>query len=239
MKAKLFALFNSSLILLSYSVTTLADGNSIDKVYHPYVVETEVEVEWRTLFQNDNDDTLDDQQVHRLGVGYGVTESLFAEFYLIGGRSPSDDFDIEAVEIELLWQLTEQGEYDYDWGLLFELEREIDNQVWEFSTGLLIEKEWGHWVGAANLLVEYEWGNDIEDEIETAASFQLRYRYNAAFEPAVEFYQSEKTTGIGPVAMGNIRLGIAQKLHWEFGVIFGLKSETPNQTIKASLEYEF
>jgi hypothetical protein len=227
------------LILMGCIDSVVADGNTIDKVYQPYINETEVEIEWRAIFQNDDDEVQDDEQVHRLGIGYAWDESFLTEIYLIGENSPGDSFKIEAVEVELLWQLTEQGEYDYDWGLLFELEREVSDNVWEFSTGLLIATEWGKWTGVANLFVEYEWGDGINDEVETAMSLQLRYRYKRIIEPAIEFYQSEKTTAIGPVLMGNVSLGAAQKLFWQVGVIFGLKDETPNQTIKVGVEYEF
>jgi hypothetical protein len=225
--------------ILSVPGLVQADGNSIDKVYHPYVMPLETEVEWRAIFQNDDENALDDQQKHRFGMGYSFIDSWFTELYLIGKKSPDDQFKIEAIELEVKWQITEQGEYAFDWGLLIELEKELDDQIWEFSTGLLIEKEWGRWVGAFNFFVEAEWGDDIKDEIETTASAQIRYRFNRLFEPAIEFYQSEETTGIGPVGMGDIRLGIGKKIHWELGVIFGLKDETPNQTLKALVEYEF
>jgi len=220
-------------------LSVCADGSTIDKVYHPYVVPLEIEVEWRTVVSFDDDDAVDDQQLHRLGIGYSPVESWFAEVYLIGEKKPNDAFALEAIEIEAKWQLTEQGEYDADWGVLFEFEKQAQDEIWAVAVGLLVEKEWGRWVGAANLFVEFEWGGDIKSELESAGALQLRYRYDRVFEPALEFYQSENTTGLGPVLMGNQRLGIGRKLHWEFGVIFGLNGRTPNQTVKALLEYEF
>jgi len=228
-----------SLIIVSllWCQQVIASGNSIDKVYHPYVMPMEIEVEWRSLYQQDNDRQLDNVAKHKLGIGYSPAEYWFTEIELTTQRNGSDGYDVDAIAFEAIWQLTEQGEYDADWGLLFELERDIDAFTWEISTTVLVEREWGKWVTTANLAFEYEWGK--ENEFETGLSLQARYRLNRYFEPALELYQSQGTTGIGPVALGDFRLGLGKKLHWEFGVIFGLKSATPSQTLRALLEYEF
>ena len=136
-------------------------------------------------------------------------------------------------------QLTEQGEYWADWAVLFELEKEHGADIWEFATGLLVEKEWGKWSGTANFFVEQEWGDDIEDELETQLGLQARYRYSRAFEPAIEIYSGEDTRGIGPVALGQVALGGKQKLGWEAGAIFGIGSSSPDLTLRFQLEFEF
>jgi len=224
---------------LSFTALVSADGNSIDKVYHPYVLPLETEIEWRAISQHDEDDVLDNQQTHRLGIGSSFVESWFTEIYLIGEKSSTEDFEINAMEIEAKVQLTEQGEYAADWGLLFELERDFDKNLTEVAAALLVEKEWGRWVGALNAFLEFEQREELNNEIETSLAMQLRYRYSRLFEPAFEFYQNQDTLAIGPAIMGNVRLGIAKKIHWEFGVILGLENDTPDQTIRALIEYEF
>lgn len=129
--------------MLCFTALVSADGNSIDKVYHPYVLPLETEIEWRTISQHDEDDALDNQQTHRLGIGSSFVENWFTEIYLIGEKSSTEDFEINAIEIEAKVQLTEQGEYAADWGLLFELERNFDSNLTEVAAGLLVEKEWG------------------------------------------------------------------------------------------------
>ena len=135
--------------------------------------------------------------------------------------------------------MTEQGEYSADWGLLFELEKADSQNEYEYATTLLAEKEFGRWVGAANLGVIYEWGHKIKNEWESTFASQLRYRYRSGFEPAVELYMGQSTRGLGPVALGDVRFSGRQKLHWELGVIFGIDSKTPDQTVRGMLEYEF
>ena len=120
--------------------------------------------------------------------------------------------------------MTEQGEYWADWGVVFELEKEDDLDAWEFSTGLLAEKEWG---------------SDIPDETETRLGLQARYRHSPGFEPAVEVYSGEDTRGIGPAVLGQLPLGGKRQLRWEAGAIFGLDSKSPDTTLRFLLEFEF
>ncbi len=233
--------FPASVALFLVAVASArADGTVIDKVYHPYVEPLEWELEWRMVHENENPISgIERRQLHRLGLGKAVAETVFAEIYLIGEQSADESFSLEAYEFELLWQLSEQGEYAVDYGLLFELEKEHEEDIWEFSTALLLEKEFGRFSGTANLGVTYEWGDDIEDEIESSIALQTRYRYSPRFEPAVELYMGQDTRGLGPVIMGVERLGVMKALRWELGSIFGLDDDTPDYTLRVVLEYEF
>jgi hypothetical protein len=172
-------------------------------------------------------------------LGRALAEYVFAEVYLIGERSSDESLDLEAYELEVLWQLSEQGEYFMDYGLLFELEKEDDEDIWEYSTAALLEKEFGRFSGTANLGLTYEWGDDIKDELESSLVLQGRYRYNPRFEPALELYMGEDTLALGPVLMGMERLGVMKALRWETGLILGLDSDTADYTLRALLEYEF
>jgi hypothetical protein len=224
---------------LLVSVRAIADGNVVDKVYAPYVQSLERELEYRVIVQNDDNDTLDDVQFHRLGFGLSWSDRWFTELYLIGVRTNTDSLAVEAYELETKWQLTEQGEYWADWGLLFELETVRHGDAWEYGTTLLVSKEWGRWVTTANAGLIYEWGDDIANEWETQLALQGRYRLTRGFEPALEFYSGESAKGLGPVIVGDIRTGGRTKLHWEVGAIFGLDSESPDQTYRGLLEFEF
>lgn len=122
-----------------FSSTSFADGNPVDKVYAPYVQPLEREIEWRMTDS-------DGRQIQRLGFGKSVNDRLFIEAYLIAEDNQHNDLRLEAFEVEALWQLTEQGEYAVDWGLITELERQRDENNWEIATGLIALKEWGKWV---------------------------------------------------------------------------------------------
>jgi hypothetical protein len=232
----------TALLLSAVSVVSTdagADGVVIDKIYHPYVQPLEREFEFRAIWQDRQAGRPDDLQLYRFAYGQSFGDKWFAELYLVGENSSEGSFGIEAYELEVQRQLTEQGEYWADWGLLFELEKERNMDAWEFSTALLAEREWGRWSGTANLFLLHEWGEDIMDETETRLGLQARYRYSRAFEPAIEIYSGEDTRGIGPAVMGQVRLGGRRRLHWEAGAIFGVDSKSPDTTLRFLLEFEF
>ncbi len=214
-----------------------ADGLAIDNIYHPYVQAGERELEWRMISENG-------RQKHRLGLGKAVTDNLLIEGYITGDKTNiqhHNDRDIRLIsyELETKWQITEQGEYSIDWGGIAELQRDTQANSWEFSTAMLMEKEWGRWVGAANIWAFYEWGPTIHNELDTRLALQLRYRYARQFEPAVEFYAGEFTRGLGPVVTGTVKFQGRKKLHWEAGAILGLDAQTPANTWRFLAEFEF
>ena len=225
--------------ILSFADFATADGIGIDKVYHPYVQLLEQEIEFRTLYLDDHGKSAHGYQRHKLGFGSAITDSLFGEIYLTVEDLHGESLEPESYELELKWQLTEQGEFSNDWGLLFELEKEHDNPIWEASTTLIALHEWARWIATGNLSLIYEWGDAIDDEWETAFAGQLRYRWRQGMEPGIELYQSQETQGIGPVLTGLIRTGQGKKLNWELGVIFGTGKETADTNLKFNLEYEF
>ncbi|HEY9136067.1 MAG TPA: hypothetical protein VIM85_09770 [Pseudomonadales bacterium] len=225
--------------LLPFGIQVRADGSTIDKVYHPYVQLLEKEFEYRVLYGQDSDEAIDGGIRHKLGYGQALSDQFFAEIYLTGSEEPGGSLRLESYEAELKWQLTEQGEFDHDWGLLFELEKEKNDNIWEVNTTLIALHEWSNWIATGNLSVIYEWGNDIGNEWETAFSGQLRYRNNERLEPGIEIYQSQDTQGIGPVLTGLWRFGRGKKLNWDFGAILGTDNETADVSWKLSLEYEF
>jgi len=216
--------------------TVMADGSVVSKIYHPYIQPLEKEIELRTIYEKDDDRS--DHQKYKLAYGQSFSDVWFGEIYLIGSKDGGDAFEIEAYEAELKWQMTEQGEYSADWGVLFELEKEEGGE-WEASSALLVEREWGRFVGTANLAAIYEWGDDIEDELESKLALQVRYRQSPRFEPAIELFAGEGYQGIGPLIMGREVLGPAKRLRWELGAIFAINNDSPDLTIKTSLEYEF
>ena len=229
----------ATLLLAAASRPALSNGSRIDKLYHPYVQPLEREFEFRFLDEENARLAPGDRSKARLGYGRAINGNWFAEAYLIGEKNDDRDFHIQSAEAEGLWQLTEQGEYAADAGLLFDVESKFDGDLTELSSALLLEKEWGRWSGTANLFGIYEFGKDVNDEFEAAFNLQGRYRYNRRFEPAIEFYKAQNTFGIGPVFLGGHSFGNAQKLHWEAGMIFGLDNDTPDHTFRALIEYEF
>lgn len=231
--------FSRLVLCFLVPLTARADGIVIDKIYHPYVDALEQELEYRALLPDRLQLGNNPAQVHQLSFGTALYSNVFAEVYAVAQKPRAGGFGISAWEAEVKWQLTEQGEYPVDIGLLFEYENERNLDAQEFTAAALVEKEWGRWSGAANFHLINEWGNDIEAEIETAVGLQLRYRHSQLLEPGIEFYAGQNTRGIGPVLQGNLNAGTGRAVHWETGLIIGLDDTTPDQTWRFLLEYEF
>ena len=227
--------FAFGLLVLLLSQSSLA---AVDKVYHPYVEGYIKEVEYRTTVSNDSSADLDGLQAHKLALGYGFTDRFFLEGYFVGEKSSGESLELEAYELEALFQLTEQGEYWSDWGLLIELEREKDANIYELGVGLLWEKEANQWIAVVNIIPVYEFGEDVDDELELEGAAQLKFRHKRELEPALEFYWDENMRSAGPVLMGTQGRGMS-KWKWELGLMLGLNSKTPDQTLRALVEFEF
>jgi len=210
----------------------------VDKVYHPYVTPLEREIEWRLIFQQHRAEAVKTRQRHRFAFGASLSERFFLEAYMIADRVAGEDFELEGYELEGQLQLSEQGEFWADWGLLMELEREEGQDVWEAGLGLLVEKELGKWSLASNFISVYEFGSDLENFWVLEAASQLRYRLSAALEPALEIYWDKKNRGIGPALKGLRRIGF-NKLKWEIGLIFTSGEDSRGQILRTLLEYEF
>jgi len=227
--------FSSFLLLISVCFSVSAE---IDRVYHPYVEAYKSEIEYRMLYKNDKNPVRDGTQIHRLSFGHSLTERFSMEAYAIAKNLPTKSFSIDAYELEGKLQLTEQGEFWSDWGLLFELERDTEINKWETGLGVLWEKEWGDIVTTANFFIDYEFGSGVQNEFETAFHSQVKYRWSRYFEPAIELYMDEETRGLGPIFLGSKKVGV-NKIKWELGFIFSFDDKTANQNLRFHLDYEF
>ena len=223
----------AAFLLLSTSFA-LADMN---RVYHPYVEQNEREIEYGFVLRDlQNTNVL----LNRVGVGYAWNDKFFSEIYLLTESITHDNEKVSGYEVELKWQLTEQGEYWADWGLLIEAGNSKDISSHEIAAGLLWEKELtGRWVATANLMLEYESGADIKNEIESALRAQVRYRNSIKFDPVIELYLDDQDRAIGPAFMGVIKLIGRKQLRWELGVLFGLDKKTPETSLRGGIELEF
>lgn len=228
------------LFILLLIFTSTAPGLAraeLNRVYHPYVEQNEREFEYGAVWRDQANENI---MLQRAGFGYAWAEHWFGEIYLLSESITHEGEQIRGYEAEIKWQLTEQGEYWADWGLLFEAGSAHDINRREVALGLLMEKEiTPNWVSTLNLFAEYEFGKDIEDELETALRAQFRYRYSPVFEPALEFYLDDQDWAAGPVIIGVQKISGKKQLRWELGFLFGLDKETPDNNIRLGVEFEF
>ena len=231
----LLALLSDS---ICYARVSVAGGLVTQKIYDPYVQLLEREIEYQYVNQR-NDEEIGDVQQHQLALGKAFSDRWFGEVVFIGEETEAEDFTVVGYEVEAKWQLTEQGEYHSDWGLLFEVERETDNNVWENSVSLLVAHSWRRWLATANIAVVYEWGSGIDNEFESRFAGRIAYRHRPEIEPAIELFSSEAGQAIGPSLLGSYRLPGRQKLYWQVALAFGLTDSTADTNLAIRFDYEF
>ncbi len=225
------------LTLLIIAIFTLPVRAEMNRVYHPYVEQNERELEYGFTLRDLRGDS---ELLNRAALGYAWNDRIFTELYVLTESITHEGEQVRGYEAELKWQITEQGEYWADWGLLLEAGTAQDISSHEVAAGILWEKEIANrWIAAANLIAEYEYGKDIKDEFETALRAQLRYRQSAAFEPALELYLDDQDSAAGPAFMGTLKLSNHKQLRWELGLLFGLDAETPESNLRGGIEFEF
>ncbi len=229
-------LFATICILMFTPRYVFADGIVVDKVYHPYVIANEKEFEWRLM--SSQTDTIN-RLAQQFGLGYSIAENVAMEFYIIGERNELGDFTASAFELEARWMLTEQGQYAFDWGAIFELERNTSVNSIEASAGLAVEKEFEKTSLTINWFLIYEQGSQIDSEFETEFRVKYRYRYIPEIQPAIELYSGEDYFGIGPAIMGVHRIEGQRQIKWEAGFITELSNKGKDHTLRLSVEYEF
>ncbi len=239
------------------SVSVLADGVVVDKVYHPYVLPNEHEFEWRLLSRQqrvkEKEDEEDDdnegssesiregnKSAQSFAYGFSISENVMLEAYVIGERDDDDGkFALSAYEVAVRWMLTEQGEYWADWGMLFEIEKSHKSDDWELTSGLLVEKEFGRTSLTINAFLTYEWGETLPNELEAELRVKYRYRWLPQLQPSLEFYTGQDYVGIGPGFMGIQRFEGQKQLKWEAAFIAGVGSTSEDLIFRVAIEYEF
>lgn len=226
------------LSLFVFGPTVTADSAFIGKIYHPYVMPLERQVEWRLGFNEEDDDDHenDNNMTQRFAFGHWLSERVTLEAYLLAERTDGEPMKVNGYELEARWMITEQGEYEIDWGALFAIKRPKDEDEWKLAVGLLAEKEFGKFSTTGNLFLIYE---PNEKEKEAEFRLQHRYRWHPLLQPGIEFFVGDDFMGLGPSFMGIQRLDGQKQIKWEAGFIFGLDDETSDRSFRFGIEYEF
>lgn len=225
------------------SVAVYADGSVVDKVYHPYVNALEWEFESQTFARER--DTLTgetDDLLQKLGLAHALEDWIKVEAYLLASDDPiSDELEWLGFELEALMQLSEQGEYTFDYGLLVEVERDWQANNNEISVTGLVEREFGKVSLTLNPGLVYEWGETKQQEFETKLNGLLRYRYQPYLEPGIEIHLGQNDKMVGPSMGGQFRLAgdRGRSLSYNVGAFFPLDATSAEHTFRLLLEYEF
>ncbi len=210
-------------------------------IYSPIVDYGETEVEFRGHDDFDNDDAKDGAAKYKFDFGRGVKPRWFTEIVLEYEDPAQGSGELTEVAWENIVQLTEQGQYAADWGLLLEYAHALeDAEKDKLEFGPLVQMELGRQLWTSNLVFEKEIGNNSSNEFEWEFATRLQRRISPVFEPALELYTNEDELQIGPALLGKTRFGERHTgFAWEAAVLAGLTHDTPDLTVRLLLEAEF
>jgi high-affinity iron transporter len=218
-------------------------------VYSPVVEEGEIAIELRGHHEFDSRDDVDGGQQFKLDLEYTPTSWWRTEILGEWEREPDESLEATEVAWENIFQLTPQGKYWMDFGLLAEYAHSLEDDGEDaLELGLLGEKQFASTVLTGNLIFEREFAGGAETEMEYAARY--RWRVSQAFEPGIELYGDLGDWGdngqfssheheAGPAVMGKLGAGTHSAFKYEAAVLFGLTEESPDTTFRFLLEYEF
>ena len=242
-------LTSAASLLVAIALAAHAPRTNADHVvYSPLVEQGERAIELRGHYDRDGNDALDGGQQYKLEFEWSPLARWRTELLVKAQRAPGDGTKATEIASENVFQLTEQGQYWADVGLLAEYAHSLEHGGTDaLELGLLAQKDVGRHEARLNLTFERELTGGADTEIGYA--WQYRYRLGERFEPGIEMYGGLGDVGdmgalndheqqFGPAFFGKLRTTTGA-LKYEAGLLFGLNDQTPDATIRFLLEYEF
>jgi hypothetical protein len=221
-------------------------------IHSPHVELGENALEAQAYYNQDNNAAVDGSGEYKFSFEHGFTTFWVSEIEAKFAYANGSGSELKALEWENKFQLTPQGKYWADFGLLAEAEFSVQGDAHEFEFGPLIGKSFGRTEVTVNLFLEREFGPDAGAETEFSYRARLRYRLSPHFEPAIEAYGSPGDIGnfepgdeqrhqLGPAFYGQAPLGgSGQKIEYSAAALAGLTGAgSPDWTFVLRTEYDF
>jgi len=221
-----------------------------DYVYMPNVTYGEREIDLKAGGWKRRDE--DRLSAWSIGYGYGITQRWGTELYLKYESSGGEHLTkFDAWEWENKFQITEQGEYPVDAGLILEIERPKDRaEGYEIKLGPLFQTDFGNWQLNGNLLFQRSIRAATPQHTEFGYQWQVKYRWKPAFEYGLQGFgevgawnhwdpAGERTHRFGPAVFGKIPLGGSQAIRYNAAWLIGATPGAPRNTFRTQVEYEF
>lgn len=219
------------------------------QVYSPNVVKGEKEIELRGFNSWGASERSGAGKAVRFAVGYSPTDFWATELYANSEQEPGESLKLEEYEWENRFQLTPQGKYWADLGILSEIEiPRFSHDPYEVKVGPVIEKDFGRLTTQVNLLAAHQYGKNAESGVELSYRVRLLYRADRLLSPVVEAYGQpvgkigdwgHPRNQIGGGISGKAVLGGGSNLIYSAVVLFGASRSAADTTGVARLEYEF
>ena len=183
---------------------------------------------------------------------YGVNGFWRTELELEQQRDagPGQSFNFSQVTSENIFQFTERGQYWADPGFFAEFGKAtLRNTPNEFTFGPIFRKEIFGTINTVNLFMEKEVGNSSAGRPFFLYAWETRFAFGTPIEPGFQAYGQPsgfegfnshwpQDNRIGPQLFGIVSNIGPGSLRWNAGILFGVSSASPRQTIRWQLEYE-
>ncbi len=249
---KIYFKKNSMLLyFLAFGLVYTSVCNADPKVYSPIVKGGELALEIRGNTVVDDDDDKDGSQRHVFAVEYGVTDWWKTEIVSRLNEKAEGSLRYDSTAWENIFQLTEQGKYWLDAGLYLEYKLKDEKNAPDiFEAKLLLEKPVQGFLNTLNLTIEQELGSDGDDDLEFEYAWRTRKEIGHHMKLGIEAFGKlgelrdiesldHQEHIIGPVFYHEFELGPHVEIEYNIGWLFGLTDESPDNTFRWQLEYEF
>ena len=227
------------------------------QVRMPEVDYLELEFEHNGLvtFDSNKSSPLAHAQSYTNSIGYGVLPwweiELEGEMASGGGQH----LDWTATTMENTFQITQPGEYFFNFGFFAEYSQStLQGQPSAITVGPIIQKEINDVFGfdtlhTLNVFLSRDVGHDATGQTGFQYAWQSLVLTHPLISPGVEFYgnipdiahagpTSEQQHWVGPVLAGAVNFAPYGKVKYEVGYLFGLTPESGRSAIRWRLEYE-
>ncbi|MGH8143091.1 MAG: FTR1 family iron permease [Steroidobacteraceae bacterium] len=219
------------------------------QVYSPYVVLGETEAEMRSFTDWGTSDETGAQRGLKFALGRGLTNWWAIELYAEGEQEYHETLKLEEFEWENRFQLTPQGKYWVDVGVLNENEiPRFGHDPYQSAIGPTLERDFGRLSTVLDLLAVRQYGTHAEPGTQLEYRAQLEYRWRRTVSPLIEAYGGSGIEAgafghprhqIGPGLTGQIALGAGRDLRYGAVALFGATRASADGTLVLRLEYEF
>lgn len=225
------------------------------QVRMPVVEFRELEFEHNGFISFDKDPSLGGQQSYTNSIGYGVTPWWEIELEGESNSVPDSSVHYTATTVENTFQITEPGQYMFNFGIFAEYSQSaLKGEPDELTLGPIIQKELYDVLGVdslhtLNVFLFHDVGHNASHATGMQVAWQSRLFLNPYIDPAIEYYGIFDNLGhagafdqqqhfVGPVAVGDLSFSPYGKVKYEVGYMFGLTPATPRGAIRWKLEYE-
>ena len=183
---------------------------------------------------------------------YGVNSFWRTELELEWNRDagPGQTLNLDQVTSENFFVFTERGQYWLDAGLFAEFGKAtIRGNPNEFTLGPMLRKEIFGTINTVNLFLQKEVGPNSAGSPFFVYAWETRLALGTPIEPGFQAYGNPSAfegfnshwpqdNRIGPQLFGTVSNIGPGTLKWNAGVLFGVGSAAPRETIRWQLEYE-